>query len=236
MNKKSNFTRTLNKLLLILFISILSLNCCNRSKMETKKIETQDDMTQIIRTGSLVSVLNNMVGYDFEKRGQIITFINNALEHKGKSFYEEEAYSYYGVTYSYNSKGKYLFVTETEFGGGGSSFENEKTYIFDTELVKLIPIESIFINATAPNSSFNKLVIEYLLKDEAFNNIERDNLPRAENVINDYGFNLVYAKDGIGLRWNEGSLAANAAGAFIIVLPYSKVQNFLTQTGKEIFK
>jgi hypothetical protein len=231
MKNKINFNVNLNNFFLLLLI-IISLNCCNNGKAKKSITETEI----VIRTGSLVDTLNSMIGYDHEKRTQLINFINSELEHNGKSIYEEEAYGFYGVTYSYNKNSKYLFVTETEFGGGGSSFEWEKTYIFDTELVKLIPIENIFINANTPNPSFNKLVMEYLLKNKGFNWIEQELLPKAEEPITDYGFSLFYSQKSIGMKWNEGSLAANAAGAFEIVLPYSKAQEFLTQTGKEIFK
>jgi len=237
MNEKTNFIKKLNGFFLI-FFAIIQLNCCNRGKTEQPATQTETEGlgTVIIRTGSLVDTLNGINNIDYDKRSQLITFINGALKHNGKSFYEEEANSDYGVKYSFNANGKYLFVTETEFGGSGSSFEGVQSYIFDTESIKLIPTESIFINANAPNPSFHKLVIEYLLKNKQFEQFTPENLPKAEDSITDYGFSLFYAKDGIGLRWDEGTLAANAAGAFEIVLPYSKARDFLTQTGKDVFK
>jgi len=236
----------MKKLLLITLI-IISLNCCNRGKMETKKTETEPQVIQTetddssgMQTESLVNALNNIIGISYDKRAQLMNYINGTLEYKGKSIYEEEAYGYYGIKYSYKSNGKYLFVTETEFGGGGSSFENIKTYIYDTELIKLITPESIFINANAPSLSFHKLVIEYILKNEWFNpppgTNYMDYFPKADDPIIGYGFCLFYSKDGIGLKWSKGAIAANAAGSIEIVLPYSKANDFLTQTGKEVFK
>jgi hypothetical protein len=231
-----------NKFFLILFI-IISLKCCNRGKQETKRNGTNPDDIQTVeekyygmQTESLVDTLNSMENINYEKRAQLITFINDSLDYNGESYYKEEAYEYYGVEYSYNSNGKYLFVTEKEFGGLGGSFEQEKLYIFNTELIKLIPNESIFINEDKPNLSFHKLVIEYLSKEEGFDQIHQKEMPKAEDPINDYGFTLFYAKNGIGLRWHKGYMAANAIGPFKIVLPYSKAKDFLTETGKEVFK
>jgi hypothetical protein len=61
-------------------------------------------------------------------------------------------------------------------------------------------------------------------------------MPKAEDPIINYGFTLFYAQNGIGLRWHKGYMAANAIGPIKIVIPYSKAQIYLTQTGKEIFK
>lgn len=236
MNKKINLIIKRNIFFLFLFI-IISLNCCNKDKTGQPSVQTKiEDTEEIIRTGSLVSTLNGIIGYDFERRAQLMDFINGKLEYKGKSFYEEDGYGFHGVKYSYNKNGKYLFVKETEWGGGGSSYESVTTYIFDTDLVKLVPLESIFINANSPNPSFHKLVIEYLLKADEFGWIEQEYLPKEKDPITDYGFNLFYSQNGIGLKWKNFAFAPMAAGSFEIVLPYSKAQDFLTQTGKEVFK
>jgi len=232
----------LNRFFLILLI-IISLKYCNHGKQEAKRNRTNPDDIQTVtgkyygmQTESLVHALNSIENIDYEKRAQLIDFINDSLDYNGESYYREEAYEYYGVEYSYNTKSKYLFVTETEFGGLGGSFEQEKLYIFDTELIELIPNESIFIDEDKPNPSFHKLVIEYLSKEKGFIHIDREEMPKAEDPINDYGFTLFYAKNGIGLRWHKGYMAANAIGPFKIVLPYSKAKDFLTETGKEVFK
>jgi len=227
----------------LIFLIIISIKSCNLGKQETKRNETNHDDIQTVtekffgkQTESLVDTLNGMENIDYEKRAQLIDFINDSLDYNGESYFIKEGYEYYGVEYSYNTKGKYLFVTETEIGGLGGSFEQVKLYIFDTELIKLIPNESIFINEDKPNPSFHKLVIEYLSKEEGFIHIDRDEMPKAEDPINNYGFTLFYAKNGIGLRWHKGYMAANAIGPFKIVLPYSKVKDFLTEAGKEVYK
>jgi len=242
MKKKAFFTEIPNKFIVILLI-IIPLICCNRGKKETKingmnpeVIQTNAEKSFAMQTESLVDALNSMENINYEKRAQLITFINDSLEHNGKSSYEENAYEYSGVKYSYNTNGKFLFISETEFGGAGSSYEFVNSYIFDTELIKLIPPESIFINANSPNPLFNKLVIEYLLKEDTSNMIRREYLPKTDDPITNYGFSLFYAKDGVGLRWNKGVLGANAAGPYMIVLPYSKARDFLTETGKEVYK
>jgi len=237
----------MNKYIFILLF-IIPLNFCNRGKAESKiivlheEIETkpQDIQTETkeIVPQKLINYystelksytedldITEVIGVDLtenpDTKMQLVNFINNTLKYNGKSFYKAYPMEHHGVKYSLNINGKYLFVTETEFGGGGSSYEVSSIYIFDTELIKQIPPESIFINSNAPNPSFHKLVIEYLLKDDGFNWIEKEYLPKAEDSITDYGFSLFYVKDGIGLRWDEGTLAANAAGAFETVLPYS---------------
>jgi len=248
----------MNKLLLITLI-IISLNCCNHGNLKLKHIETEPDDTKInareimLQEESEYNVtelysfsedldITQVIGGDFtensDTKKQLVAFIKNTLRYNGKPFYKQFSDSYYGVKYSFNTNGKYLFVTETEFGGGGSSFEIRKTFIFDTKLIKQISFDSIFINADVPNPSFHKFIIEYLLKNEWFNrpDLDPDYLPKAENSIAGYGFNLFYSKSGIGLKWDKGAIAPNSAGSIEIILPYSKAQEFLTQTGKEVFR
>lgn len=186
--------------------------------------------TPITQTNDLFKTLDKITN-DYERRAEIITFINSVLRYEGKSFYQVLAHEYHGVRYSYDVNGKYLFVTEIAFGGSGSSYEDTGTYIFDTELLRLIPPESIFISTS--DASFKKLVIEYLSRQKDFKMIDQNLL---QNTIDDYGFGLFHAKNGIGIIWSKGTIAANAFGSYEIILPYSITQNYLTPIGKDIFK
>jgi len=170
----------------------------------------------------------NKIPVPYERRHGLITFINNTLEHKGIAFYEELPYEYHGVRYEYNVNGKYLFVTELEYGGAGSSYENTGSYIFDTELMSLIPNDSIFINTS--DISFKRLIVEYLSKVDDFDTIDQEFLANPDPGV------LFFTKGGIGMRWDRGGIAANAFGPFEIILPYSRVEQFLTQAGRDIFK
>ena len=181
-------------------------------------------------SGSLVEALNKITS-DYERRAEIITFVNSELNYEGRAYYEELAYEFHGVSYSFDVNGKYLFAAETAYGGSGSSYEDTKMYIFDTELLKVIPLESILINTS--DNSFKNLVIEYLSKLEDFEMFHEDLLL---NSISDLEFNLFYAKNGVGFMWGKGTISANAFGPVEIIIPYSIAQKYLTPLGKEIFK
>jgi len=170
----------------------------------------------------------NKIPVPDERRHGLITFINNTLEHKGVASYEELPYEYHGVSYKYNVNGKYLFVTEVEYGGAGSSYETTSCYIFDTELISLISNDSIFTNTSYP--SLKRLIVEYLSNVDDFDTIDQEFLADPGPGV------LFFTKGGIGMRWDRGSIAANAFGPFEIILPYSRAEQFLTQAGRDVFK
>jgi len=193
---------------------------------ESSANSSSSDFTGQMPTESINAALNT-ISVTPEKRQRLITFVNNTLKHKGAAFYKEEPYEYHGVDYKYDVNGKYLFVTELEYGGAGSSYENTAFYIFDTDLIRLIPNDSIFTNTSDP--LFKKLIIEYLSKDDYFDAIDHEFLADLSPGV------LFYIKGGIGMKWDKGTIAANAF-RFEIVLPYSKAEQFLTPAGRDIFK
>jgi hypothetical protein len=210
--------------LLAAFLTVLVISCKPETKETTEEVDSSDS---IIVTESMVSALNKITS-EYQRRGDIITFVNSALKHKGQAFYEELAYEYHGIRYSYDVNGKYLFVTEIEYGGAGSSYQYTNTYIVDTDVPELVPIKNIFVNTSDP--SFVKLVVEYLSKDQDFDKINAD----IADSLSTYGFNVFYATDGVGLMWDKGTISANAF-SFEIVLPYSAVKDYLTPTGQDVF-
>jgi hypothetical protein len=179
----------------------------------------------------LVSALN-MITNDAQRRAELLDFVKGLLEHGGVSYYEELPYEYHGVNYSYEVNGKYLFVLETMYGGAGSSYEDTNSYIIDTDLKRLIETKRVFTNLS--DASLERLILEYLSQLENFDWIRDRTL--LQESIRDGGFSLFYRRNGVGIHWDKGSIAANAAGAFEIILPYSRVQNFLTAVGREAFR
>ena len=207
------------------FLTVLMITC-KREAVNNSEEPGYSDASSIIVTESMVSALNKITG-EYQKRGDIITFVKSVLPNKGMAFYEEFANEYHGVKYLYDENGKYFFVYEIEYGGSGSSYERMNTYIFDTDLLELITIEDIFINASDP--SFVKLINEYLSKDDSFDRIDK------EFLENPTPGELFYSKNGVGMKWGRGTISANAL-SFEIVLPYTIVQGYLTPTGKDVFK
>jgi preprotein translocase subunit YajC len=209
---------------LVLFI-IIGTAACNHQKKQ-KHIDDLTDNTNVVVTQRLFPTISKIT-LDDEKLDELTTYINSKLMYNGRAFYEELAYEDHGVRYEYAVNGKYFFVTEIEYGGSGSSYEASTFYIFDTELPELIPVEKIFTNLSEP--SFQKLIIEYLSKDDSFERIDK------EFLANPWLGQLFYVKNGIGIKWDRGTISANA-WSFEIVLPYTVVQNYLTPIGKDVFK
>jgi len=179
---------------------------------------------------SLVSALNQITN-DTRKRTELLVFVKNLLEHDGISFYEELPYEYHGVDYAYAVNGKYLFVFEKSYGGAGSSYEDTKSYIIDTELKRLIQTRNLFTDLA--NSSFQRLIIEYLSQQENFDMVDQSDLRKS--IIGTV-FSLFYVRNAVGFQWDKGSVSAKTFGAYRIIIPYSKLQNYLTPIGKEVFK
>jgi len=186
-----------------------------------------------------VSVHNTLSGllgnnYNIEDIDELIKVINNSVPNKGKWSFEEILYDiggeYYGVSYLYDANGKYLFVTELEYFGSGSSWVGALTYIFDTELIVNISKENIMDTS---DPVFVKLVTSFLEKDDAYPMLEKETL--IDSIYGFY-FELFYDKNGVGLLWNEGTIGANALGTITVVIPFSDIERFLTNTGKEAFK
>jgi len=141
--------------------------------------------------------------------------------------------------YNYDTRfdvnGKYLFVFVIDPGD-----ENRKSFSFivDTDLVIRNPDEyidnyensDIFINLS--DTSFEQLIAEYLSQNKSIT-INRTVL---RNTIQNGRFSFFYGKNGVGMHWDSGTVAARAFGPVEIILPYSRVQNYLTSIGKDAFK
>jgi hypothetical protein len=135
----------------------------------------------------------------------------------------------------FDINGKYLFVFVIDpFDSNEASF----SFIVDTDLVIRYPDEfidsysadSVFINLS--DASLEQFIFEYLSQQKDFR-IDRSVL---RSSIRDSRFSLFYGRNGVGMYWDKGSIAARAFGPVQIILPYSRAQNYLTPVGKEAFK
>jgi len=135
----------------------------------------------------------------------------------------------------FDVNGKYLFVFAID---PNDSNDASFSFIVDTDLVIRNPDEfidnysedSVFINLS--DASLEQLIFEYLSQQKDFP-INRSVL---RSSIRDARFSLFYGRNGVGMHWDKGSIAARAFGPVQIILPYSRVQNYLTPVGKEAFR
>ena len=146
--------------------------------------------------------------------------------------------SFTGIEHIYETfyaKGRFLFAYQEQDGMTVS-------LVIDSELVR--KSEDIYsgddcyyksgeLFTNLASSSFDQLVIEYLSTHYNIDRINRSKL-RKTFIKNygDYGFDFFYANNGINLIWRENI----GSGSYIINLPYSVIQNYLTPIGKEIFR
>jgi hypothetical protein len=84
-----------------------------------------------------------------------------------------------------------------------------------------------------PSPAFEQLVVDYL---STYYNIAKIIRPKLRQTFlknyGNYGFDFFYAKNGVNLIWRENI----GSGFYMITLPYSVIQNYLTPIGKEIFR
>ena len=141
--------------------------------------------------------------------------------------------SFTGIEHVYETfyaKGRFLFAYQELDNMTGS-------LVVDSELVRRSADDcyyesgELFTNLSSP--SFEQLVIDYLSVQYNITRINRSKLRQtfSKNHGN-YGFDFFYANNGVNLIWRENI----GSGFYIITLPYSVIQNYLTPIGKEIFR
>jgi len=234
-------------ILLVLTLVLIS-SCDKKSEKTAVSLKTEEDSASSFVSKfrdvmylnapkiSIHNTLGDLLGnnYNIEDIDDLIKLMKDTLPNKGEWSFKEVIYDtggeYYGVSYLYDANGKYLFVTELEYFGSGSSWIGALTFIYDTEIIAVVSKENIFNTA---DPEFAELVISYLEKDSVYQSLEQEALM---DSINGFYFELFYDKNGTGLLWNEGTIGANALGTITVVIPFSDIEPFLSNTGKEIFK
>ena len=226
-------------LVVIIFVIVVMVSC----KTETRRNDVLTGDTNGSSTNNLIDTLFSIFTDDSQtftngtsRIPELLGLISHTLHYGGHPFYidttdlsSDNSPSYFGVSYSYNTYGKYLFIDEKIYYGGVDSNENTSTFIFDTDLKIFIPNRDIFFNTS--DAEFHSLIIEYLEKDEYFERIDQDALKR---YINDCSFTLFYDRNGLGIGIERGMVASRDL-SWEIVLPYYRIQNFLTMVGRDIF-
>jgi hypothetical protein len=113
-------------------------------------------------------------------------------------YHVELLYEYHGIDFSYDVNGKYLFVTLDFLDAAGSSTDGTIFYIIDTVLKKVVPEEALFVDSF--DLTFDRLIIQYLLRQEYFDMIEQNSLSES---LDNFDFEVFYDKNGVGLRWRD---------------------------------
>jgi hypothetical protein len=140
-------------------------------------------------------------------------------------------YEHHGQLFTWNVKGRFLCIKRESYGSSGSSYQNIIFYIIDTQSLKRLTVDDIFVNAN--NSGIKKLIINRLSKHENYKMIDQEIL---QKTITEKSYGIFYEKQGISFHWDKSSIAANAFGAFDVVLPRSEIESYLTPVGKELLK
>ena len=202
----------------VLLLLIMILISCNKANPQTDE------------TVSLRTVLKEMESDSYMAQN-IAEFIVGNLSHKGITQNIELPMYFFGVMYKYDVKGKYLFVYEIEYGGSASSYESINTYIFDTKDLEIISKQDILTDVY--DSSFQSLILEYINTHENSDEISSEEVI---NCIDRLDFNMFYNNNGIGIKWNEFAIGPGSLGCVEIIIPYSRMQDYLTEVGKNIFQ
>jgi hypothetical protein len=213
-----------------------------KSNVPDDNVSSQHDITVITinEQNSLRSILHTVYGYDDnEKTEKIIDFVNRNIPNEGTAFYYEGYWEINSVNYVYTISGKYLIVNYMYYSSeGGSDYEDTmETYIFDIELLKIVTKKDIF-NKNISNPSFRKLITEYLKdSNRDFEYFDQALLLKSLDALD---FELFFSTGNVGIRWNQGKIVADGPmfafeAVFEIIVPYSKMADYLTPIGKEIF-
>ena len=132
------------------------------------------------------------------------------------------------ICHTWEMRGKYLLLKEEERGGGGSSYEYIESYIIDTALVKRLTIDDIIIVSELFEFLWSRMLAQAQADDWP---LELDIFYR---TLEKRSFAILFEGSNIVFRWDEGSLAANAFGAFEVSFQRSELLPYLTNTGREI--
>jgi hypothetical protein len=215
---------------------ILLISCSPAAQKNTaQESTTQQRETSIHRALDKCNI-------SYEQCEELLGYIRNILQYGGVSFksdYPEEEYvNYLEVFYEYDVNGKYLFVYEMEFSVGGSSNLDTALYIFDVELIREIPWESLFVNVS--DNSFQRLVIEYLSSHKDSDGIDFNGtsgvFAGVPEALSNFYFSVFFDRNGVGIKFMRYAIGPGALGNPEIVIPYTKIQPFLTSQGRDVFQ
>jgi len=133
--------------------------------------------------------------------------------------------------FTYEIRGKYLLLKRIFSGGSGSSYETVVSYIIDTASVKRLAVNDIITDSVNPD--LKGLVWNRLSQADNFSWIAAERAAFFKS-LDEMSFSIFFEGSNVIFHWDEGSMAANAAGAFEAVLQRSEILPFLTETGREI--
>ena len=214
---------------LLIFVLVFSACTGNRRTQPTDTTQSAlingDDQW-------LYSAVDAVTNNPAEKEA-LIAFLRDILPHDGIPWFDEADFEYHGADFAYEAAGNYLFIYMEEYGGSGSSYQHFITFLVDTASRRLIHPTELFVNLSDPE--FQGLILEYfhILHGEDIDSI---NLDLVLAYVPEMTIEIFYDNTGVGMRWGEGFISANYFGHWDIVLPYSRVQNFLTELGRDIFR
>jgi hypothetical protein len=137
----------------------------------------------------------------------------------------------YEIKYTWEIKGKYLLLKGIYSGAVGSSYNDSVFFIIDTALIKRLTINDIIVDSGSPD--LQRLVWDRLSRAGNFSWIAS----RQTNIyksLEERSFSIFIDGSNFIFHWNEGLIAANAAGAFEAALQRSEVLPYLTDTGREL--
>jgi hypothetical protein len=143
---------------------------------------------------------------------------------------------YHGQIFTWEVKGKMLFIKREYYGGAGSSYQDITFYIIDTQSLKLLTIDDIFVNANS--QEFKQIILNHLSRHENYDLISgsEENQGYLEETLEKKAYGIFYDRQGIVFHWDKGAIAANFAGGFDIIIPWVEIESYLTPTGKELMR
>jgi len=133
--------------------------------------------------------------------------------------------------FTYEIRGKYLLLKRIFSGEKGSSYETFISYIIDTALVKRLTVDDIIIDSANPG--LQEHIWSRLSQTDNFSWIAAEHASFYRS-LEEKSFTIFFEDSNIVFHWNKASIAANAAGAFEVVLQRSEILPYLTITGSEI--
>jgi len=133
--------------------------------------------------------------------------------------------------FTYEIRGKYLLLKRIFSGEKGSSYETVISYIIDTALVKRLAVNDIITDSA--NTGLQGLVWSRLSQTDNFNWIAAGRASFNQSLA-ERSFSIFFEGSNVVFHWDEGSMAANAAGAFDAAFARSEILPYLTETGRKI--
>ena len=134
-------------------------------------------------------------------------------------------------SFTYEIRGKYLLLKRQLSGEAGSSYENLVSYIIDTVLVKRLTVDDIITDSGS--AGLQELIWNRLSQADNFSWIAAGRASFNKS-LEERSFSVFFEGSNVVFHWDEGSMAANAAGAFEAAFQRSEILPYLTETGREI--